>query len=72
MSHGPKVFSYWAGNRICGARAPYEKKQINLPGLSGEMVADHRNSILARNIGLEMQLGAVEVLRLSDCYKSLN
>jgi len=35
---------------------PVEKKNIKLDELIGEVVADHRNSILARNITLEMKV----------------
>jgi len=40
---------------------PDEKNQITLDELIDEIVADHRNSILARNIELDIKLGTMEV-----------
>jgi two-component system sensor histidine kinase GlrK len=40
---------------------PYEKHPLKLDGLISEVVADHRNSILARNIQLDVQLVPIEV-----------
>ena len=40
---------------------PYEKNKINLDELIREVVADHQNSILARNIKLDVQLSPMEV-----------
>ncbi len=40
---------------------PSEKNQIKLDELIGEIVADQRNSILARNIELDIKLGTMEV-----------
>jgi len=48
-------------NRAQARDTPFEKSKIKLDKLIEEVVADHRNSILARNIKLDVQLGAMEV-----------
>ena len=48
-------------NRAQARETPFEKSKIKLDKLIEEVVADHRNSILARNIKLDVQLGAMEV-----------
>ena len=40
---------------------PFEKNEIKLDELIREVLADHRNSILARNITLDLKLGAMAV-----------
>ncbi len=40
---------------------PYEKNRVKLDKLIETVVADHRNSILARNIKLDVQLDDLEV-----------
>jgi two-component system sensor histidine kinase GlrK len=48
-------------NMAQAKKIPVEKKNIKLDELIGEVVADHRNSILARNIKLDMKLFSVVV-----------
>ena len=40
---------------------PYEKKQLKLDELIGEVAADHRNSIRTRNIKIDVQLDSMKV-----------
>lgn len=48
-------------NMAQARQVPVEKKNIKLEELIGEVVADHRNSIIARNIKLDMKLISAHV-----------
>ena len=48
-------------NMAQARQMPAEKKTIRLAELVGEVVTDHRNSILARNIKLDVKLGRAAV-----------